>query len=83
MVKIKIGERRKGALMHDEAWWHLVIEDNGSHYVEHEWSYVDPYGKGKGNSGTENIPTKDFLAGDHNDGLKNELRAQLKKHGIE
>lgn len=82
MVKrVQIGERIKGSLMQNEDWWHLVLEDDGSYHVEHEWSYVDPYGKSKPNSGKKTFSAEEFLAGDGSDGLKAELRAALKKSG--
>jgi hypothetical protein len=80
--RVQIGERRKGSLAQNEDWWHLVVEDDGSHHVEHEWSYVDPYGKGPGSEGTKSIPTNEFLASDAGPGLKGELRAAMKTFGV-
>lgn len=75
--RVKLGERIKGGLNQNEDWWYFV-DDGNSKYVEHEWSHVDPYRKGKGNSGTKKIPTDEFLASDASEGLKNALRAELK-----
>ena len=77
--RVQIGERIKGSLMQNEDWWFLVLEDNGTCHVEHEWSHVDPYGKGQPNSGQKNYSVEEFLAGDHGDGLKSELRSALAK----
>jgi len=79
--RVQIGESIKGALRQNEDWWYLVLEDDGSCYVEHEWSYVDPYGRGKPNSGTKTFTVEEFLAGDSSEGMKSELRSALKKSG--
>jgi hypothetical protein len=75
--RVQIGESIKGSFRETEDWWHFVVEDDGSKYVEHEWSYADPY-KGKGTEGTKKIPVDEFLSSDASEGLKAELRKALK-----
>ena len=75
--RVKLGERIKGGLNQNEDWWYFV-DDGESKYVEHEWSYVDPFGKGKGSSGVKKIPPEEFLSSNVGEGLKNALRAALK-----
>lgn len=75
--RVQIGESIKGSFRETEDWWHYVVEDNGSAYVEHEWSHTDPY-RGNDDSGVKKTPVDEFLAGDASEGLKGELRSALK-----
>lgn len=78
--RVQIGEQCKGSFGEKEDWWHFVVADDGKQYVEHEWSYVDPYGKSAGSEGTTNIPVDEFLAGDHSEGMKAVVREEIKKN---
>ena len=78
-VKTQIHQRIKGALQETEDWWRLVVEDDGTTYVEHEWSHVDPYGQRAPDAGTQRILVNEFLAGDHDPTAKNNLTEFLKK----
>jgi hypothetical protein len=64
--KTTIIESRKGALAQNEDWWYFVVNDDGSFHIEHEWSHVDPYGKGSGNSGSKKMSVEEFLKDNHN-----------------
>src|SRR5262245_48802717 len=81
--RIPFYERRKGALLELEDWWRLIIEDDGSSCVEHEWLHVEAYGHGIAHRGKQVIPLKDFWDGD-NDGEACEslvvLLAQRRRH---
>jgi hypothetical protein len=77
--KVQIGEKKKGGLGQTEDWWYFVTEDDGTHCVEHEWSYVDPYGKSPGSEGSKKIPVNEFLASGEAPGLKARVREELKK----
>lgn len=78
--RIQISEQIKGSLRQNESWWTLILEDDGTKVMEHEWSNVDPYGKGA-NEGTERILVGDFLAGNHPEPLKARVRNALKQSG--
>jgi hypothetical protein len=76
--RIQISEQIKGALRQNESWWTLILEDDGTKSMEHEWSYVDPFGKNPGSEGKEIIPVEAFLADDHPEALKAKVRAAIK-----
>ncbi len=78
-TKTQFHQRIKGSLQETEDWWCLVVEDDGTTCVEHEWSHVDPYGKRAPRAGTQRIPVDDFLAGDHDTAAKDNLAELLKK----
>ena len=63
--------------MENEDWWHLVTDDEGEQSVLHEWSHVNPYRSGKGDSGSQAYSIEDFLAGDHDAAAKEKLKALL------
>lgn len=75
--RIQISEQIKGALRQNESWWTLILEDDGTRRIEHEWSHVDPYGKKAASEGKETISVDDFLAGDHPEALKAKVRREL------
>lgn len=76
--KIQIYQIVKGSLMETEDWWYLVTEDDGSKYVEHEWSHVGPYRLGSNsNSGTKRIEIAEFLASDAPEPAKSALTERL------
>jgi hypothetical protein len=74
--RVQIGEQTKGSLTHKD-WWYLVLEDDGSDHVEHQWSH----GKGVPNTGSKRFSVEEFLAGDGSEGFKSELRFALRKNG--
>ncbi len=76
--RIQISEQIRGALRQSESWWTLILEDDGSKSMEHEWSHVDPFGKKAPNEGKEIISVDAFLAGDHPEALKAKVRAAMK-----
>ena len=78
-VKTQFHQRIKGSLLETEDWWHLIVEDDGTTYVEHEWSHVDPYGKRATRAGAQRILVDEFFAGDHDPTAKNNLIEFLKK----
>lgn len=77
-VKTQFHERIKGSLQEMEDWWRLVVEDDGTTYVEHEWNHVDPYGKRAPREGKRQIPVDEFFAGDHDPTAKKNLTEFLK-----
>jgi hypothetical protein len=77
--KIEFATSIRGALQESEDWWRLVIESNGSMFVEHEWSHANSH-KVKTNSGTKRFPISDFL--DRGAGPTDELLTLLKERGI-
>jgi hypothetical protein len=64
-------------MMENEDWWYLVIEDDGSNWVEHEWSYVDRYGKHPPNSGKSRFSVDEFMAADVSPAVKANLETAL------
>jgi hypothetical protein len=45
----------------DEDWWYLVTDDDGSEYVEHQWSYLR-LRDFRTDAGTARIEIGNFLA---------------------
>jgi len=58
----------------------LSLGMTGKQYVEHEGSYVDPYGKSAGSEGSKKIPVNEFLAGEYGEGMKAVVRDEIKKN---
>ena len=73
-----IADQAKGALAERDSTWVLVEEDDGSKFIEHSWSFVDPYGKKPPNEGSKRYTLSEFLNGDHPDGLKQKVRSAVK-----
>jgi hypothetical protein len=69
----------KGAFQEFEDWWRLIIESDGSMFVEHQWSHSNSH-KLRTNSGTKRYPVSDFL--DRGDGPTDELLTLLRERGI-
>lgn len=74
---VSLSSTTKGSLGETEDWWRLVVSDDGTAHVEHEWSHHDPYGKRQPSSGTETISVDAFLSGQHDNAMKDKLRAAL------
>jgi hypothetical protein len=78
--RIQIGERDEGPVQHSKDLWFLVLEDEGSQYIEHAWSRGGLDGKAA-QSGTKILSVEEFLAGEIDDRLKKILRAALRTSG--
>ncbi len=64
--------------MRETNLWTLIIDTaSGASNVEHEWSYVDPFGHGKPNRGMSTISVENFLMGSADDNVKQKLREAL------
>ena len=68
--RMQISESIKGALRQNEIWWTLILEDDGTKFMEHEWSYV--------NEGVKKISLNEFLSADHPEALKAKVLTVLK-----
>jgi|tagenome__1003787_1003787.scaffolds.fasta_scaffold16563094_1 hypothetical protein len=69
-----IGESVKGAFAENDNSYVLIVEDDGSKWIEQEWSFVDPYGKKAPNEGKKRMTVDEFLKGDFPEGLKGKVR---------
>ena len=67
----------RGSWGENEDWWRLIVADDGSMSVEHEWSHQSPYRSHKRSSGKAQFSTDEFLSGDQNVKAKEKLREQL------
>lgn len=55
--------------------WTLVADAaSGDLCVEHQWSYVDPFGHGNPDRGTSTVSVESFLTGNADDDVKQKLR---------
>lgn len=67
-----------GGSTQDTNTWTLVADAaSGNLSVEHEWSYVDPFGHGKPDCGMSTMTVESFLMGNVDDTLKQKLREAL------
>jgi hypothetical protein len=66
--------RTRGSHAEDEDWYRLVTEDDGTRFVEHEWSYTNPYPPQNSDDGTQRMTVDEFLSGDYDANAKNKLR---------
>jgi hypothetical protein len=76
--RIEIGERIKGTFRDIEDLWHLVVDDDGTRYVEHEWTRLHHHDPRPPEVGTRKIPIDEFFAGDFGHGIKEDLRQALR-----
>src|SRR4051812_23268539 len=76
-LRIQLGERGERSVPRKEDLWFLVLEDEGTHHVEHAWSHDDGDGTGA-RSGTNIFSVEEFLASDSDERLKTILRAALR-----
>lgn len=75
-----LGERRKGSLQEDEDWWRLMQGDDGTLFVEHQWSHTTLKTL-QTDAGMRRIEVVDFLAEDHP--WASEARKALEAHFAE
>ena len=73
-----IGRSSKPDTSEDTEIWTLISDTaTGALTVEHEWSYVDPFGQGKPDCGVSTVTVENFLTGGADDNVKQKLRAIL------
>ena len=78
-VRNQIHQTTTAGFLRESNLWTLVRDtDTGAQNVEHEWTYVDPFGKGGTDSGVTTVPVENFLAGNADDDVKQKLRVILK-----
>ena len=77
ILKQEIHKIIKGSLMETEDWWRLCHDtENGTFYIEHEWSHVDPYNLNRpANSGTTIHPADTWYG--HGSDKIEEAKAKL------
>lgn len=69
----------RGIRQEDEDWYTLLVDTaSGVKSVEHEWSYVDAYGRHATNSGKQVLSVEEFQSRSTSEDAKNELGAVLK-----
>lgn len=67
----------KGSYQENDDDYALVTEEDGSKYVEHEWSHVDVRKTGNIDKGTKRYSVEEFLASDVSAAIKGKLKALL------
>lgn len=60
----QLDTRIKGSMSENEDWWRLMADDNGTLFVEHQWSHTQLKGL-KTDADTVRLEIEDFLADDH------------------
>jgi hypothetical protein len=78
-TRIQLSERITGSFREEEDWFYFVIDDDGSKYVEHEWSFLDKNGSRPSASGCKRIPVEEFLRSEYGQGVKESLRYELER----
>ena len=77
-VRSQIHQRATSGFLKEADAWTLVSDmETGARTVEHEWTYVDPFGQGPPDSGISSVSVETFLRGDNDDQVKQKLRALL------
>jgi hypothetical protein len=76
-VRDQIHQTSNGGFMRERDSWRTLISDTdtGARSVEHEWSYVDPFGQEDIGFSSETV--EHFLAGGADCSVKQKLRAIL------
>jgi hypothetical protein len=78
-VRNEIHQTTTAGFLRESNLWTLIYDtDTGAMNVEHEWSYVDPFGQGGPDSGVTTVPLESFLLGNADDTVKQKLRVILK-----
>jgi hypothetical protein len=74
-VRNQFHQTSDGGFMRETNQWTLVTDTgSGAQIIEHEWSYVDPFGHGKLDRGMSAVTVEDFLMGNADDKVKQKLR---------
>jgi hypothetical protein len=78
-VRTQFFQTTGAGFLHEINLWTLVSDTvSGDVNVEHAWSYTDPFGQGKPDSGVTIVPVQTFLMGSAADSVKEKLRAALR-----
>jgi len=77
-VQNQIHQKTNAGFLRETEIWTLISDTaTGALTVEHEWSYVDPFGRGKPDCGVSTVTVENFLTGGADDNVKLKLRAIL------
>ena len=77
-VRNQFHQTTSAGFMRETNLWTLITDTvSGASNVEHEWSYVDPFGQGKPDRGMSNVSVESFLTGNADENVKQKLRAFL------
>ena len=79
---IELSTSTKGSLGEDQDWWQLVTDNDGTMFVEHEWSHRNAYKFRVSNSGKEQIAVDHFLSGNYDSNVQQKLRARLARRKL-
>lgn len=79
-VRDQIHKTSSGGFMQEKDAWTLISDtDSGGRSVEHEWSYVDPFGQGRPDIGISSETVEHFLASGADANVKQKLRTILRE----
>jgi hypothetical protein len=77
-VRSEIHQKTNGGFLREEDLWTLISDtETGARTVEHQWSYVDPFGAGTPDCGICDVTVETFLSGGADANVKQKLRAIL------
>jgi hypothetical protein len=77
-VRNQFHQRSKRGFLREADQWTLITDTiSGASNVQHQWSYVDPFGHGQPDCGTSTVSVESFLMGGTDDSVKQKLRAVL------
>jgi len=77
-IRNQFHQTTKSGFFREADQWTLVTDTvSGAVNVEHEWSYVDPFGHGKLDRGVSIATVENFLMGKAEDSVKQKLRDLL------
>jgi len=78
----ELDKRTKGSLAETEDWWRLMREQDGSYFVEHQWSHTKLKSLTT-DAGEQKIAIDDFLASDEPAASKARAKLQAMRDGGE
>ena len=77
-VRNQIHQKTGAGFLRETDKWTLISDTaTGALSVEHEWSYIDPFGRGKPDCGVSTVTVENFLKGSADESVKEKLRAIL------
>ena len=77
-VRNQFHQTTTSGFMREVDQWTLITDTvSGDLTVEHNWSYIDPFGHGKPDRGTSIATVENFLMGNADDSVKQKLRDVL------
>ena len=74
-VRNQIQHKTNAGFLREAEMWTLISDTaTGALNVEHEWSYIDPFGQRQPDCGVSTVTVENFLTGSADTNVKQKLR---------